>query len=160
MRAKEKFLFNFVGSKELDDVLKELRDLNVAAAQAAIRESLAEAARPIVRLAKAGAPRRTGRLRRAIAQQNRKIKGAQKVYIGPRTRGRFRVRYGHLIEFGHQIVVNGEVKGKVPAQAYLRPAWDAEGGEKALKRLASALGPRIIKHAEKIAKKHRVKRRR
>jgi HK97 gp10 family phage protein len=143
-----------LGFKELDRVLKELAEVNKGAARSALRESLQTAARPVVAAARTKAPKRSGRLKRSMGTQVRRVKGGLAVAIGPRTKGKSGARHGHLVEFGHRLVRGGRVVGHVPARPFLRPAWDAEGGEKALKRLAKELGPRIVKHAERAAKRH------
>lgn len=48
-------------------------------------------------------------------------------------------RYAHLVEFGHKIVVNGKVIGTVAPHPFMRPAWEAYGGDVALARVAESL---------------------
>lgn len=154
--------FKMTGFKELDAVLKELADVNSNAVRAVLRESLQVAAKPIVPLARSKIRKGpTGNLRKSIgARSTGERRGPVTIAIGPRVGKGFKGYHGHLVEFGHKLVRAGVTYGHVAARPFMRPAWDAEGGDKALARLAKELGPRIIKHADRIAKKHGVKKRR
>lgn len=165
------------GSRELQRALGELNTL--FRRRKAVRDALLEAAGPIRDAAEAAAPVRTGgkekrfklpgdpkgkqsgvrgrgalkrhvsmgaRLSRRQSWLNRADKMPVEVYVGTRD------RIGRLQEFGTR---------KAPAQPFLRPAWDAEGGQAALDRFGAGLWRQIERQArlqEKAAR--RGKRRR
>ncbi len=48
-------------------------------------------------------------------------------------------RYAHLVEFGHIIKRGNKQVGHVPPRPFMRPAWDAAGGEAALSRFSEVM---------------------
>ncbi len=107
---------------------------------------------------------RTGALRGSmdIKVSNKGGKGSQ-VYgiMGPKTNVRIPVRlirsgknagkilvaiptrYAHLVEFGHNIVINGVIVGRVSPKPFMRPAWAKHGGDTAFYVLQTSMARQI-----------------
>lgn len=159
--------FRFSGGKELEKALAQLA--KPATRMASARRALKKAAQPIADKAESLAPARTGgpektfkkgdgsrgtrqrgalkmhvnvseRLSKRQARLNRKMgKSEVEVHVGTRD------RIGRLVEFGTT---------DAPAQPYFRPAWDAEGGQKAVDRIAAEMWIDIDKTAARQAKRN------
>lgn len=158
-----KVTMRFEGGRELERALGELGTL--FRRRKAARETLLEAAEPIRAVAENAAPVRTGgkekrfkragdpdgvqsgvrgrgalkrhvsigtRLSRRQSMQNRAGKMPVEVYVGTRD------RVGRLEEFGTRFAA---------AQPFMRPAWDAEGGQAALDRISEGLWRHIQRQA-------------
>jgi HK97 gp10 family phage protein len=122
-----------------------------------LKRAMKAAVDPITSVAKARVRRKTGVMEMSIDSKI-SSKGSRgenvKAYIGPRTGIRVPIgkdkglgtgktdiptRRAHLLEFGHNIVKNGKVVGRVPPKPFMRPAWDVAGGTVALNRFSDAL---------------------
>lgn len=156
------------GGRDLERTLGGLKTL--FRRKKAVRDTLMEAAEPIRAAAEASAPvrdsgpakrfklpgdpkgvqsgvRRRGalkihvskgtRLSRTQARANRAGKMPVEVYVGTRD------RIGRLQEFGTR---------RAAAQPFMRPAWDAEGGPVALRRITAGLWRQIERQARLQAK--------
>jgi len=153
------------GFKELE---KTLLELGTKTAQKAGRAAVRQAAKPIQDAARANAPVKDGRLRRSIKTRVDRLRHAgfggtqvlsALVYVseglGPRPRktdrqstvkgklqearydyqiGSWANVYGRFVEFG--------IPGHAP-HPFLRPAWDSQGGQVALKRIGETLSQAI-----------------
>lgn len=137
----------------MDDVADNVDMLSTNVRDKVLKRALRKAALPIVNEAKARCPEDTGTLKESISLSisSKGHKGNWvRAFIGPKTgvkvpvglvsrgvgKGMLRIliptRYAHLVEFGHEVVINGEHVGHVPARAFMRGAWDSQGGETAL----------------------------
>lgn len=124
------------GLKELDRLLAELP---ASTARRTARKGMMEALEPVAAAARAMAPRGvepknarsadsiavsdklTRSQARAAARADRQTKTLTHVYVGMAN------PLGHLIEFGSgpRRKKNGQYVGVMPAQPFMRPAWDA-----------------------------------
>lgn len=52
-------------------------------------------------------------------------------------------KYAHLVEYGHDIVKDGRVIGRVKPQSFVRAAWDEYGGEVMLLTFADVMSAEI-----------------
>lgn len=145
----------FEGGRELERALGELT--KQATRRAVVRRALRAAGEPILAAMQAKAPddpRTNGQndLKTSLAMSSRqksrrggafRPEGPKEVvvHIGPTRHG-----YPQAImqEFG---------TSHHPPHAYIRPAWDAEGGERALDRIGTALGEEIDKAAKRQARR-------
>lgn len=131
--------FRVNGAAELDRVLKLLpKQIGAKVLQGAVMAG----AKPIQEEAQRLAPRATGKLAANIIRARpRRERGRARrvgaVLIGPSTRA----FYGLFLEFG---------TSTIPAQPFLRPAFDAKAGE-ALARIGAELGKRIERAAVRLA---------
>ena len=133
------------GGKELDDAFRQLPR---ATAKGVLRRALAKAAEPVVREAEALAPRGpTGNLKASItvstqltrSQRDMRRDGVE-LFIGATTPKGY---HAHLLEFG---TVN------MPAQPFLRPAWDA-AKDAVLASLSREVWAALAKSARTLARK-------
>jgi len=128
------------GGDEIAAALDSLGKAEQREFRKAAKRVTREALKPVHAAARAGAPKKTGRLRRAVKLRawRRPAPGevGMKVYIDPGdnrddTRGAY---YGNMIESGH--IAGGRY---VPGRHFLRKAA-AAGGTAAQAKLAAALG--------------------
>jgi HK97 gp10 family phage protein len=111
----------FDGGRELERALEELPPS--VSAKTVMRRALLKAGEPILRTARALAPKKTGRLGislgsgTVLSKRQRALfpapKGEVQVYVGVSPKAN---RYAHLLEFGTRIA---------RARPFMRPAWDA-----------------------------------
>lgn len=166
----------FEGGKELEKALGELT--SQVTRKSVARRALRAAADPIRNVAKARVPVDSGRLRDAIGVRNKRRSTAFRdlARLSFRTFGDMRMAKGfsdkavevEVAVFGSRsrhkrtnkptgLLVYAEVQERgnefVPAKPYMRPAWDSEGGMKALERIIAALRIEIDKAAARAAKK-------
>ena len=98
--AKPLINMELTGVKEIDQVLREMPSkLTRQVLQSAARK----AARPMVADMKAGAPKRSGNLRRSIGIKALKSKVDNLravIVVGVRRGKKFKAQHAHLIEFG------------------------------------------------------------
>lgn len=145
------------GGKELDAALQELAKTT---AKRLARKSMADALDPVLDAAKALAPvGPTGNLKDGVAISHR-LNPSQAadapregqhvlhMYVGSNS------PHAHLVEFGtgprrHK---SGKFVGVMPANPWMRPAWDGKSGE-VLKRLIDALRAQIEAFAARAAKR-------
>lgn len=157
------------GAKELE---KALLALNAKVATSIGRKALRQAANPVLSRAREAVPVNEGRLRRSLRVRVDRLLGAgtgagvvlsamvsvsgrlgtrprksdrQSTVKGVKGPARYNYQigsspsvYGRFVEFG--------IPGK-PAHPFLRPAWDSEGGEVALRRIGKELGEGIERAA-------------
>lgn len=153
-----------------EDMRNALTDLPDRVAMNTVQNALIEAAEPVAEDASALAPRRTGRLARAIKvvkklkktaqSQSNKSKGGKdstEAHITPYGEkfGGRSAPQAHLVEFGtgpRFQKKSGKFVGNMPAQPFLRPAWD-RGKKPLISRFGKALGILIKEAAEKVFKK-------
>jgi len=150
----------------LEGVLKAMGTLKGSAQRRVVRKAITEATKPILKDAKARAPKESGLLKKSMGRKTvtLKKKGIVLGFIGPRTgfkrqvtikqRGkpprtvtRDPVRYAHLREFGTSTSA---------AHAFLRPAWDSNLS-RTNRTMAKRMGKEIEIEAEKAARKARKK---
>jgi hypothetical protein len=141
----------FVGARETAAAMKKivpgLRSGMIATSRAALR--------PMLRAAKAGAPRDKGLLRKALAiKQASKRKLRPSFIVGPRNDvvgpdGERPIRYAHLTEFGRAAGKNG--KGGMPGTRWLTAAFKATAGA-VLDTMERELPKEIEKAAAKVAR--------
>jgi len=121
------------GGKQLDAALDELK---YTTARAVARRAMKKALEPVAQTARALVAKRSGRLassitvvprvkksQRAIARRD-KSSDTRVMYVGP---SGYNGALGYLVEWGsgprhHK---DGKYSGIMPAQPFLRPAWDA-----------------------------------
>lgn len=135
------------------DIQRALLMMARTEARKIARTALRKASKPIVDAAKAAVPVRTGELRKGISVKVDRVRGNDavqqaviKVKPGPYRpaksdraglsyqAGSRRDVYGAFVEFG---------TSDTPAEPFIRPAWDSEGGEVALDRIGKELGDGI-----------------
>lgn len=165
------------GGKELE---RRLLGLSTKVATKISRSVLRKAAREILLSARKRVPVNEGRLRRSLAvrvdrnRENRAMLEAV-VYVSKRLgyedrktarrtmmRGRGQKRGMVDPGLGYQIgsrpdiyarfIEYGRHKQGVPARPFMRPAWDAEGGPVALKRIERLLDEEIAKAVQEMGR--------
>lgn len=124
--------FELEGLKEVAESLNQFTD---GVARNITSRSLAEAAEPMAKAARALAPKRSGELRESIAASTRaEIKGRLRnknlrfAFVGP-SYSKFDKHYAphaHLVEYGTgaRYHKDGKYVGQAPAQPFMRPAFD------------------------------------
>jgi HK97 gp10 family phage protein len=148
------------GAKELEAALRELP---FRVAKSALRRSLTKASKVMLEAAQANAP--TPRLRvrmvasstlsrrqRAQARTTRATSGPYVVtaYVGEKP-----MRHAHLVELGsgpRYSRKTGAYRGVMPAQPYLRPAFDATA-QQVIAEFGRVLGQEIEATARRLAKR-------
>jgi HK97 gp10 family phage protein len=161
-----------------DGIRATLQKLPVETQTKVMAVALKRAAAPVVRVAKALAPKRTGALRSSITSIVKKGRnGNSYAVIGP-ARGRFSggkrigakdsaaaadmpANYAHLVEFGHHAVrpVKGAMRRKgtasgirfVPAKPFMRPALISSKGA-SFAALAEGVAEGIDKALQRLGK--------
>jgi HK97 gp10 family phage protein len=151
------FRMKLVGARELEANLMALPEL---LAKRTLARALMKVAQPIADEARTRSPQNFGKNMRKIVvaatlsrrqrKGTRKVPGVRTVYIGVRPSP-----VAHLIEFGtgpryHR---SGKSTGVMPAQPFLRPAWD-NGKFKALEDFGVILGRELEKSAARLAKRN------
>lgn len=157
----------FKGGTELERALLELSD---RVAKKLARQALRKAAKPILDAAKANVPVHEGRLRRALRTKvdqgyDRQSKSKLPVMTatidvsgtGAKT---YRPAKTERARYSYQIGSRPDVYGKfveagtsdTPAQPFMRPAWDAEGGQTAVDRIGREMGAAIEREAAGLKK--------
>jgi hypothetical protein len=162
------------GFRELDQALAQLPK---AIARNVLKRTLAKAAEPIAEAARQAVPVDQGDLKASISvspriknkvgssefsaamraglgkdaavramRDARRAGGSSfaETHIGPAAKKGV-IRYAHLVEFG---------TAKMPAEPYMRPAWDAEK-ESALRIIRAELGNEIIAAARRIGRSNK-----
>lgn len=133
------------GGKELEAALKQLPN---ATGKGVLRRAIKKASEPTVVAAEALAPRGpTGNLKASITV-NTKLKKSQRtgrpegveLFIGAETP---KGQHAHLLEFGTV---------KMPAQPFMRPAWDATK-KKVLEAIETEIWKALAKSARTLARK-------
>ena len=109
--------FKVLGLKELD---KALNQLPLKARSSVLRGALNKAATPILKAARAGAPKDTGLLRKRIIKQTSSARRSNDFTANVKVGWRKDAFYGMFFELG---------TSKQPAHPFLRPAFDANQGE-------------------------------
>lgn len=138
-----KINYHFEGGRELDAALEQF---SAPMAKAVSRRALKKAANPILSIYKSLTKVRTGTLvsleivgtrltRRQARLARRDGKSGVEIYIGTADPAGVQEEFGNARQAAH------------PA---LRPAWDAEGGDKALRRIAAELWTDIEKTAARL----------
>lgn len=141
-----KTYFKLEGGRELERALGEMKK---ATAKAVTRRALKKAAAPIHEAYQARTVVATGtlldneivgtRLNRRQAALNRKMgKSEVEIHIGTADPAGIQQEFGNV----HQ-----------RAAPALRPAWDSEGGQKAVDRIAEELGTEISRTAARAARR-------
>ncbi len=116
---------------------RELAKLPLKIQNKVVKKMVREGAKVVQKAAKQKAPRKTGRLRRAIIvraktrRETRPETVAAKVMIRSKATKRGAIApHAHLLEYGHQLVKGGKlgsggkVIGFVAARPFMRPAFD------------------------------------
>lgn len=145
-------------------LMANLDKLDINLRDRAIKKAVRKALEPMRDTAKANARRRTGALFTSIDIKitSKGHKGSRIIGVmGPRTGVKFPVRivksgehmgkiyvavptrYAHLVEFGHNLVVDGKVVGRVGPKPFMRPAWSQHGGDVALRVIENVLESEI-----------------
>lgn len=132
-------------SKLIDRAAKSILDKGLTAAT---RPIITNARRRLTTSEESGALRKSLGFRKYTDRRSK----ARAYVIGPRAghaltyngEKRDPIRYAHLVEFGTR---------HSQAKPYLRPAFDAEGGRKAIDRFRDKVAPLIEQEARKIEKK-------
>lgn len=150
-------MVKITGAKELE---KALLLLSRGAARKAGRTAVRKAAKPILDAAKANVPVRSGRLKKSLQIKFKRqgrggdaslMEAEVRVRPGPRRQNKSGGTvpgsqpnvYGAFVEFG---TVHNR------PQPFMRPAWEAEGGQSAIDRMGEELGKAIEVEAAKLGK--------
>lgn len=119
------------GFKELD---RELQKLPAKLQKKIMGKAVRESSKIVLKAAKRNAPVRTkewpgmvykhppGALRKFI--KIRRAKRTKNIIRDRISTGKFSF-WGHLVEFGHDLIRNKRKIGSVPAKPFMRPAFDA-----------------------------------
>lgn len=148
-----------------DKVWNNLNLLGAKIKDKFLRKAMKTTLAPILSAAQATCPEDLGILKESLDTKITTLgatKGTLIVGImGPRTRVRVPVRiikrgprkgqqliaiptkYAKNVEFGHNIVVDGKVVGRVGPRAFMRPAWDEFGAEVAVYTFADSMQEQI-----------------
>lgn len=149
--AKPLINMELTGVKEIDQVLREMPSkLTRQVLQSAARK----AARPMVADMKAGAPKRSGNLRRSIGIKALKSKVDNLravIVVGVRRGKKFKAQHAHLIEFGTKERVAKNPTG-------LLSFW-SKGQQVKIARTAGTparpfIGPAIARHIEGVKRNY------
>lgn len=138
--------FDFQGGRELDAALA---DFARPMAKAVGRRALKIAADPILSVYKSLTKVLTGQLERSEIIGTKLTKRQARLNRGPGKSG-VEVHIGTADPAGVQEEFGNVRQAARPA---LRPAWDAEGNERALGRIADALWADIAKTAARVARR-------
>lgn len=159
-RRAFEFEFKLIGARELEENLLALPE---RLARSTLDRALRQVAQPIADAAKARSPRNpptpdnadkiivskqlSRRQRRGVTKEGRNVRI---VYIGVRPSP-----IAHLIEFGSgpRYTKGGAYRGQMPAQPYMRPAWDG-GWRRALDDFGTILGREIERSATRLARRN------
>lgn len=132
--------FKFQGNKDIEAVLAAIQG---KFGEQVVLKTLRKAAKPLINEAKQKAPKDDGDLQKSIGYINGRGSGkGQQIYVGPR-RGLYNGYHAHLVEYGtgmrklsepRIVTINGRTvtithTGSMPAQPFMRPAYDAKIGE-------------------------------
>lgn len=138
----------FSGGKAFERALFQLAHNE---AKKIARRAVRVAAKPILDAARANVPVREGRLKRALQlrvdtlRSNRSVMSA---LVNIKFKGDYRPTRTKRAKYSYQIGSDPKIYGyftefgtiDTPAQPFFRRAWDAQGGNVALNRLAKELG--------------------
>lgn len=146
----------------LKPYLKAMQSLKGSAQRRVLRKAITDATKPVLKTAKAKAPKDSGLLRKSLGRKTVTLKKRATVIgmVGPRTGFKKEVtvrrsarkpsveirdpnRYAHLVEFG---------TSHSAARPFLRPAWDANLS-KVKTIMTKRMGKEIEIEAAKAAKK-------
>lgn len=143
------------------EVLDTFRKLEESARIEATAEALADSLEPIAETARALAPVKSGRLRRAIhvfrfpSKLQRRLARAkpaeQYAYVGAdysRFSGKA-AKHAHIVEHGSagRVTKSGRYTGKMPAHPFMRPAFDARA-KGAISDFAAAFVRIVLRRAQ------------
>lgn len=162
--SRRSFRMQLHGAKELEAALRQLPK---RIGKGAIRRALKKAAQPIADDAKSRVP--VGRNRESGEHLQENIAVSTKLSKRQRRRSRARghdpnrvdvyigaepSRHAHLVEFGTgpRRTKSGKSTGVMPAQPFMRPAWDA-GKHRALRQFERDLWKEIEKSARNLARR-------
>lgn len=127
------------GVKEIDAVLK---GLPAQLQDRVLKTAHADAAKPLVQLAKQIVPKgKTGNLEKSIGVERismRKTDEIGLVYIGPRRKGGNRGFHGHLIEYGK----TNRDGTKTAPQPFMEPAFE-QTGQAVERGIADSIGKKL-----------------
>jgi HK97 gp10 family phage protein len=115
----------------LDELKQILKGLPAAMGGEALKEAALEAMEPVLARARQLVPVKSGRLKRSLGIQ---IRTESRSYIDVRVGANLERSLGetgphaHLVEFGTgpRYDKDGRFVGVMPAEPFMRPAWDAE----------------------------------
>jgi HK97 gp10 family phage protein len=151
-----------------DDVEAALKELPKATSKNVVKRAMLDAAEPMVQDAKGKAPRREGDLAEGISATAQIVssqapfsrkpgKGEVRVFVGPNykpgTPGY--APHAHLVEFGTgpRFTESGASRGQMPAEPYIRPAYDG-GKHGFIDRLSQSILAEIEKAKARLARKN------
>lgn len=168
--------FKLSGFRELETALLEL---STKEAKKIGRAALRQAAKPILQEARANVPVREGRLKKALrlkvdrgTDANGNFSDARmeaevglggaiaKQYRKRLTKRKRKTAKGKVRDYWYQIGSRPDVYGKfvefgtsdTAPKPFMRPAWDKEGGQRAIDRVGKELGEGIEKAAKALKK--------
>lgn len=140
-----------LGDKELERTFKTLGE---RVQRKVLRQAVNTAATPVVKAARAKAPKDSGLLKKSLGKKlvTNKKAGVVTAVVGPRRnvvgehdgKPRKPSRYAHLVEKGH---IDGD-GNHVPAQPFLRPAME-ETEAQALGVMTDKLAAGVVREASK-----------
>lgn len=143
--------FTLTGFKELEKTFKTLGD---RVQRKVSRQAVNAATTPIVKAARQKAAKESGLLKKSLGKKVRTYVERKTVMgvVGPRKdftgefngKKRWPAKYAHLVEKGH-VTEDGV---HVPAQPFLRPAFDQTQGE-ALGVMTDKLAEGVLREAKK-----------
>lgn len=114
-----------------DRFLKAVQSLPDKQKRSELLKIMRRVARPTVNAAKAFVPKREKKLERSIGVITSRSRTYPSVYAGPRVKGSHEGFHGHLVEFGTgpRVRKDGSYAGQMPAQPYMRPAYEQTKGQ-------------------------------
>lgn len=146
------------GFKEMDEVLRELAK---GTAKGVARRAMKSALTPVLEAAQAAVPKgATGNLAAGLSITSKLNKNQSRAAMADRVGGLLTMYVGarsphsHLVEFGSgpRVHKSGKAVGAMPAQPFLRPAWDSNT-DQVLTILAAELRVQIEKTLARAAKR-------
>jgi len=128
-------------SVDMGDLLKKLRKLPSKVRDKVVVGAVRASAKPIIKEARALAPKRTGNLAKSIGANKRRSKGTIVHFsVSPRKGGKYDGWYAHFVEFGTR---------KMAPRPFLRPAFENKG-EEAINAAKEYMRKRIDKELAKL----------
>ena len=131
-------------------LLKSLNNFPINVQKNIMTGAVRAGAKPLVDEARQNVPVRSKNLKKSIGIVKRRPKDRNIIQfsVTPRKGGRNDGWYAHLVEFGHNIVVDGEVVGQVSPNPFMRKAYDSQSDE-SIKATQEYLSKRIDKEIVK-----------
>lgn len=156
----------------IEEVNAALAELPQQVSKATVKKALVEAGEPMAEIARGHAARRTGKLARAIgvfkttakSQKQSRVKVTKDVAdayvgVGYRRGSAGYAPHAHLVEYGTgpRFQKSGRFVGQMPAQPFMRPAYDTDKAA-FIGRISAAILKQIDRAKARLARKSGARR--